>query len=60
MSKTKLSVRDMCYSAIFAALMAVCAQLRIPAFGVSITLQTFAIFLALLTLGGFRQGIQGP
>ena len=54
MSKTKLSVRDMCYSAIFAALMAVCAQLRIPAFGVSITLQTFAIFLALLTLGGFR------
>ena len=53
MSKTKLSVRDMCYSAIFAALLAVCAQLRIPAFGVSITLQTFAIFLALLTLGGF-------
>ena len=54
MSKTKLSVRDMCYCAIFAALMAVCAQLQIPAFGVPVTLQTFAIFLALLTLGGFR------
>ena len=54
MSKSKLSVRDMCYSAIFAALMAVCAQIQIPAFGVPITLQTFAIFLALLTLGGFR------
>ena len=56
MSKSKLSVRDMCYSAIFAALMAVCAQIQIPAFGVPITLQTFAIFLALLTLGGFRGG----
>jgi len=54
MSKTKLSVRDMCYCACFSALMAVCAQLQIPAFGVPVTLQTFAIFLALLTLGGFR------
>ena len=54
MSKSKLSVRDMCYSAIFAALMAICAQVQIPAFGVSFTLQTFAMFLALLTMGGFR------
>jgi biotin transport system substrate-specific component len=54
MQKTKLSVRDMCYCACFTALMAICAQIQIPAFGVPITLQTFAIFLSLLTLGGFR------
>jgi len=54
MSKSKLSVRDMCYCGIFAALMAVCAQVQVPAFGVSFTLQTFALFLVLLTLGGCR------
>ena len=54
MQKIKFTVRDMCYCAIFAALMAICAQIHIPAYVVSITLQTFAIFLALLTLGGFR------
>ncbi len=57
MKKRNFSVRDMCYCAIFAALMAVCAQIQIPAYVVSITLQTFAIFLALLTLGGFRGSI---
>ena len=44
----------MCYCAIFTALLAICAQIQIPAYVVSITLQTFGIFLALLTLGGFR------
>jgi biotin transport system substrate-specific component len=57
MKKRNFSVRDMCYCGIFAALMAVCAQIQIPAYVVSITLQTFAIFLALLTLGGFRGSI---
>ena len=57
MKKRNFSVRDMCYCAIFAALMAICAQIQIPAYVVSITLQTFAIFLALLTLGGFRGSV---
>lgn len=57
MSKSKLSVRDMCYCAVFTALLAVCAQIRLPVYVVSITLQTFAIFLALLVLGGFRGSI---
>ena len=54
MEKNKLSVRDMCYCASFTALMAICAQIQIPVYAVPVTLQTFAIFLALLTLGGFR------
>lgn len=54
MQNRKFSIRDMCYCAIFAALMAICAQIQIPAYVVSITLQTFIIFLVLLTLGGFR------
>jgi biotin transport system substrate-specific component len=54
MQKRKFSIRNMCYCAIFAALMAICAQIHIPFASTHITLQTFAIFLALLTLGGFR------
>ena len=57
MTKTKLSVRDMCYCAIFTALLAVCAQIRLPVYVTSITLQTFAIFLALFVLGGLRGSI---
>ena len=44
---------DMAYVALFAVLMAVCAWISIPMV-VSFTLQTFAIFAALLTLGGRR------
>ncbi len=44
---------DLAYIALFSVLMAVCAWIAIP-LAVSITLQTFAIFAALLTLGGRR------
>nr|WP_326183605.1 biotin transporter BioY [uncultured Oscillibacter sp.] len=48
---------DMAYIALFAVLMAVCAWISIPVTPltpVAFTLQTFAIFTALLTLGGRR------
>lgn len=44
--------KNLALCALFSALMAVCAWLSVPLFGVPVTLQTFAIFLALLTLGG--------
>lgn len=37
---------------LFSALTAICAWICIPVFHVTYTLQTFAVFLALLTLGG--------
>ena len=37
---------------LFSALMAICAWICIPVFHITYTLQTFAIFLALFTLGG--------
>ena len=52
--KRKIAVRDMCLCALAAALLAICAWISIPVGHVSITLQTFGIFLALMTLGGFR------
>lgn len=58
-SKTASRFRtlDMAYIALFAVLMAVCAWISIPVTPitpVAFTLQTFAIFTALLTLGGRR------
>lgn len=44
---------DMVYIALFAVLITVCAWISIP-LAVPFTLQTFAIFAALLTLGGRR------
>lgn len=38
--------------ALFSALMCICAWISIPTGSLSFTLQTFALFLALLTLGG--------
>lgn len=47
-----MKTRNMVLCALFAALMAVCAWISIPTGSVSFTLQTFALFLTLLVLGG--------
>ena len=47
----KFSTRDLCFCAIGAALIAVCAWISIPA-DVPFTLQTFAIFTVCGLLGG--------
>ena len=49
----KFSTRDLCFCAIGAALIAVCAWISIPA-EVPFTLQTFAIFAVCGLLGGRR------
>ena len=52
-NKTKLSVRDMAYIAMFAVVMAVCSWISVP-YVVPFTLQTFGVFLAVGVLGGKR------
>lgn len=52
-NKTKLSVRDMAYIAMFAVIMAVCSWISVP-YVVPFTLQTFGVFLAVGVLGGKR------
>ena len=50
--KSKMSVRDICYASLFAAVIAVMAQISIPMpMGVPMTMQTFAITLAAVVLG---------
>lgn len=53
---SKLRTRDLALVALFTALMAVCAWISVPvpAPFVQFTMQTFALFAALLTLGGRR------
>lgn len=49
---SKFSVRDICYAGLFAAVIAVMAQISIPMpLGVPMTMQTFAITLAAVVLG---------
>ena len=51
-NKSKFSVRDICYAGLFAAVIAVMAQISIPMpLGVPMTMQTFAITLAAVVLG---------
>lgn len=47
-----MKTRNLVRCALFAALISVCAWLSIPMGSISFTMQTFAIFLTLMTLGG--------
>lgn len=54
----KLSIRDLCFIPCFTAIIAVMAQISFPlAYGVPITLQTFAILLAGIVLGAKKGAI---
>lgn len=54
---TRFSVRAIAQQGLFAAGMALCAWIQLPLGDISFTLQTFALFLALFTLGGKRGSI---
>lgn len=47
-----MKIRNMVLSALFAALLAICAWISLPIGAFRFTLQTFGLFLALLTLSG--------
>ena len=51
---SRMRTRDLTLVALFTALMAVCAWITIPTGGIQFTMQTFAMFAALMTLGGRR------
>ena len=51
--KKKFTVTDLVYIAVFAAIMAVCSWISIPT-AVPFTMQTFAVFIAFVVLGGKR------
>ncbi len=51
--KTRFPLRDLCLCALFAAVMALCAWITVPA-PVPFTLQSFGVFAALTVLGGKR------
>lgn len=58
MSTSKIPVRDLCFIALFTAVIAVMAQISIPMpLGVPMTMQTFAITLAAIVLGSKSGGI---
>lgn len=50
----KILLRDMCYIALFAAIITVCSYLAIPIGEISVTLQTFAVCAAAGLLGWKR------
>lgn len=47
-----MNVRNMVRAAVFAAVMVICSWISIPTGSISFTLQTFALFFTLGTLGG--------
>ena len=47
-----MKIRNMTLAGLFAALLVICAWISLPLGSLRVTLQTFGIFLALLTLGG--------
>ena len=51
--KEKFSIRDMVFVSLMAVVIALCSYLSVPA-AVPFTMQTFAVFCALLLLGGKR------
>lgn len=51
---TSVKVRNMVLCALFAALMTICAWIAVPVGSLVFTMQSFAVFLSLLTLGGSR------
>ncbi len=53
MMKEPFSIRDMIYVSLMAVVIALCSWLSVPA-AVPFTMQTFAVFCALLLLGGRR------
>lgn len=61
--RSRFSVREICYSGLFAAVIAIMAQISIPMpGGVPMTMQTFAITLAAVVLGaklshGFKRNL---
>lgn len=46
------SVKELCMTAMFAVILAVCSWISVPIMEVPVTLQTFGVFLALEMLGG--------
>ncbi len=50
---THFSARDLAYTAVFAALLAICSWISIPT-AVPFTMQTFGVFLTMGLLGGKR------
>lgn len=58
MKTSKLSIQDMCMIGMFTAIIAIMAQLSIPMpLGVPMTMQTFAVTLAAIILGGKKSAI---
>ena len=51
-TKRSFSTKEIVLTALFTAITAVCAWISVPFGAISFTMQTFAIFCALLTLGG--------
>lgn len=49
-----MKIKDISLCALFAGTLSICAWISFPVFGLPITLQTFALHLALLLLGGKR------